>query len=247
MPASLSDDEFSRTLCWIREVVPSTDPIAIVGTNKQITVPLEEAYDIAVRLYQYEPRKMPKIISILCGILHKEPSHADARVMLGLIAHRFRKHAEAVELLKEALRYNNVDAAYFYNLGNAYFAMGEYEEALASLERAVDLDEALFEAYDVMGKIYRERKDYEKALSYFERSFAIHGQAVWTKAYIAECLFRSGKISEALTNIEACIDKFLYIRANELASGEMIWPWCARLYSSRKAKFMLDRYKATNC
>ena len=244
LPVSLSDDETGHELRWIAGAIAAVTHCSPTATQNQITVTLEEAYEIAVRLYQYEPKKMNKVISILHGILQKNPRHADARAMLAIIAHQFRKHEQAVSILEESLQLNDTDPAYYFNLGNAYFAMDRYDEALAAFERAVALDETLFEAYDVMGKIYRGRKDYENELACHKRSFAIHGKAVWTKAYIAECLFSLGKVNEAVTCIQSSIDKFLYISENDRASAVMIWPWCARLYRPREAKFMLDRYTA---
>jgi len=242
LPIDLGDEDIARELSWVKATVSETTDGKISTTKQDIKTSVEGAYELAVRLYKSSPETIAKAISIFREILRRKPDHADSLAMLALAAHKFKKHEQAVQLLEQALLINNTDPAYYFNLGNAHFALRQYDEALVALQRAIELDHTLFEAYDIMSEIHRYQRHYEKALHCHERSCTLHGKWFQANVKMAECLFALGNVNEALTKIRSFIDKLLYMKANDRASAVMIWPWCARPFSSREATFLLGRY-----
>lgn len=91
----------------------------------------------------------------LQGVLAREPSHALARVNLGFICLRKRIFGEAIEHLSRVIRETTdrrgVLYAHYY-LGMVYLERGMYEDAIAFLERALELGPNLVEARYEFGR-----------------------------------------------------------------------------------------------
>jgi tetratricopeptide (TPR) repeat protein len=75
------------------------------------------------------------------------PENASYQGLAGELMYRKRQHAEAVPLLKSAIRIRPVDPQLHYNLGNAKLMLGKKSEAIASYEQCLNLapshDEAM--------------------------------------------------------------------------------------------------------
>jgi Flp pilus assembly protein TadD len=65
-------------------------------------------------------------------VLAAEPNHADAMHLLGVIALQVGRHDLAVDLIDHAIRLNGSNPNYFSDLGNARFAQGNLEAAVAA-------------------------------------------------------------------------------------------------------------------
>ena len=61
-------------------------------------------------------------------------------------------------------------AAAWYNMGVAYYALGEEANAQGAYERAIELNANDKQALNNMGVIYFNKKDYANALSFFNRA-----------------------------------------------------------------------------
>jgi tetratricopeptide (TPR) repeat protein len=74
------------------------------------------------------------------------------------------------------------------NLGNTYFGIGDYQEAIKDFDRAIELDPKLAGAYWGRGKTYHELGDYQEAIKDFDRAIELDPKlagAYWSrgKAY----------------------------------------------------------------
>ena len=72
-------------------------------------------------------------------VLVAEPSHADAMHLLGVIALQVGRHDVAVDLIRRAIRLNASNPNYFSDLGNACFAQGNLEAAVAACREVIRL------------------------------------------------------------------------------------------------------------
>ena len=59
-------------------------------------------------------------------------------------------------------------APIYYNLGNAYMELGDYEKASEAFTQAIALDETLSKATFNLAKVYIEQKNYEEAVILLE-------------------------------------------------------------------------------
>jgi predicted TPR repeat methyltransferase len=72
-------------------------------------------------------------------VLANEPEHFGALHLLGVIEGQRRRYAEAIVLIEHAIRIDSSVAAAHANLGNAQCALGVFDQALMSYQRALTL------------------------------------------------------------------------------------------------------------
>lgn len=76
-------------------------------------------------------------LALLCTVT---PAGAQSLVSKANEAYRNGDYARAVELYEQSGEQDGTSAAYFYNLGNAYYKSGLYPRAILNYERALLLD-----------------------------------------------------------------------------------------------------------
>ena len=70
------------------------------------------------------------------------PSYADGYALLALISNNTGQPERAIELINKGMRLNPYYTwQYLYNLGRAYYTLGDYDAAIDALERAQDRNE----------------------------------------------------------------------------------------------------------
>ena len=114
-------------------------------------------------------------------ILADQAVHFDALNLLGLIAAQTRNPKLAATLLGQALRVNPANPFTQCNLGTALQALGEWDAALASYDRAVSLKPDYALAYNNRGNVLRSLRRLHEALASFERAIEI--QVNFVEAY----------------------------------------------------------------
>ncbi|PSA84298.1 hypothetical protein BT095_11670, partial [Corynebacterium diphtheriae] len=72
-------------------------------------------------------------------ILAREPSHAQRLNLLGLMAQAAGDHRSAVKAFAKAIAADDVNAAWHYNAGNSYQALGNRAKAAAHFSKALAL------------------------------------------------------------------------------------------------------------
>ena len=91
--------------------------------------------------------------------------------------------AEAVPYLETLTKSAPADAAVLYNLGIAYSELGQYDEAIIRLKRAVQLDPGHAHAWVGIGNAYHRMRKPEQALEAFEK--AVHRRIQTTATRVA--------------------------------------------------------------
>ena len=77
------------------------------------------------------------------ALLAREPEHADALHLFGVLHHQSGYHARAVELITRALALRPGAAAFHANLAEAHRALGRHEQAVARCRAALRLPAGL--------------------------------------------------------------------------------------------------------
>src|SRR4051812_35946623 len=86
--------------------------------------------------------QLPQAERLYRQILQAEPSHADAWNLLGVLAHQVGRHDVAIDYIGRAAALRPLVAEYHNNLGEAYRALGQLNDAVSSYRRAIELDPA---------------------------------------------------------------------------------------------------------
>lgn len=98
---------------------------------------LQQALIAAIHLHQAE--RFEEAQTLYRQILGRDPNHADALHLLGLVAHQTGRHADAVALIGQAVALHPKEADYHNNRGEALRALGRLEEAIADYHAALAL------------------------------------------------------------------------------------------------------------
>ena len=141
-------------------------------------------------------------------VVAAEPDNAEARHMLGIIAHQSGKLAEAIDHVRRAAELKPDVALYHANLGEMCRLAGRTDEAIAAGNRAIALDPSHAGALSNVGIALFEQGRFEEALSHYDRAVAVDPAFVQAHSNRGNALQRLKRFADA----ELC-----YRRAIELA------------------------------
>jgi len=107
----------------------------------------------------------------------------------------------SADVLKLALEIKVVTSEDKYNQAKVHYYQGDYEAALSELSEG--FADGFTEAYYYIGEIYRIKKDYQKAIYYYE-TYIKEEELLEPSVYnqIAFCLIKSGEYKTALEYLE---------------------------------------------
>jgi tetratricopeptide (TPR) repeat protein len=107
------------------------------------------------------------------AILARDPGHADALHMLGLVALRLGKNQDAVELIGRAAVLIPDSAAIHANLGEAYRAGGQLDQAARCCRSALRLQPDYPEAANNLGLVLLAQEDTPAAIGQFRAAIRL--------------------------------------------------------------------------
>lgn len=112
--------------------------------------------------------------STLRGILKQTPKNPIALNNLGyFLADRNEKLEEALKLIQEALEIDPGNPSFLDSLGWAYFKLGKYDLAAASLIKALKADPASATAHHHLGDVYEKQGKIESARQSWQRALVL--------------------------------------------------------------------------
>jgi len=87
-------------------------------------------------------------------------------------------HQEGLENFKRAAEIRSLDRTFFMNaLGEAYFSIGELDSAAGELEAVLKMNPNYAQSHFLLGKIYEEKGQKERAKQHFQRFSEIWSEA----------------------------------------------------------------------
>lgn len=111
-------------------------------------------------------------------ILQRNPRHADANHLLGVIAIQRGQHERAIQLIRQAIQTNPGAALFYNNYGFALNGAGRLQEALSACERAIQLSPDFPEAHYNRGNVLLGLGRLNEALAAYERTIQIRPQHI---------------------------------------------------------------------
>ena len=152
---------------------------ALSQAEKLATRPEEKEYIHFILGSVYErQKKYEQAEQAFRQVLQMDPNNSQTLNYLGyMMADRNTHLEEALNLIKHAVELDPQNGAYLDSLGWAYFRLGRYEEAEASLRRAAaktpndaTVQDHLAELYAKTGKLKLAEMHWERALNEWSRS-----------------------------------------------------------------------------
>ena len=117
-----------------------------------------------------------------------------------------------------------------FQLGQIFFQTGEYQKAVDSLREISNSPSLAFAALSLMGDVYREKKDYTKALDHYLAALAIQplqqGQSIKQLLRVGQCYERLGKTPEAIQSFSKAAD---LAQKEKATSGQPLAEICLHL------------------
>jgi protein O-GlcNAc transferase len=131
-------------------------------------------------------------------ILGRDPHHADALHLLGVLAHQTGHQDTAVTFIGRAIAQNARVPAFHNNLGNALKAQGRLDKADASYQRALSLNPDYFEAHYNRGLVRQAQGRLEEAIACYREVLAYKPNHAEALNNLGNALQAQGKLDEAL-------------------------------------------------
>ena len=123
--------------------------------------------------------------------------NADSLVKQGVELGHNKKYDDAIARFNEALKLNPDNQMANYELGYNLFISGKEKAALPYLEKVVKLNPKAGGAFDMLGTVYDDDKQPEKAIGYYLKG--INGDPEYQRLYfnVAITYYKTGKYAES--------------------------------------------------
>lgn len=103
------------------------------------------------------------------------PEHVSAWMNMGVALSALKRHVEAENAFREALKHDEKNVDVLYNLACLYLEHDKYEEAKAILSQVIELQPDYASAYNNLGHIYKEyEQNFQKAIECFEHTLKFY-------------------------------------------------------------------------
>ncbi|HLG95844.1 MAG TPA: tetratricopeptide repeat protein [Bryobacteraceae bacterium] len=137
--------------------------------------------------------------------LRRNPNSLAAMQNMALCFISLHDAQHAVETLKRALASAPQDAPTWDLLGTAYAEQNQRPEALAAFQQAIDLDNALPEAYNSLGGLYLKSGDSTKSEPLLRNAILLDPNYAQAHNNLANLLASTGRLPEARYHFEAAL------------------------------------------
>jgi tetratricopeptide (TPR) repeat protein len=138
-------------------------------------------------------------------ILSREPQHAEALHLLGLVALQQGAAQQGVELINRAIARQPGAAHYHVNLAEGYLMLGDLDRATGCCRAALRLQADCVDAVHTLGRILRSRGRKEEAVAAFRRAVRLRPQFAMAHNSLADLLRELGDAAGALDHFrQAC-------------------------------------------
>ena len=114
--------------------------------------------------------------------------------------------ANEFTLWHDVIRKSPNKARGYYNLGNAYYANGQYDEADKLYERAVLLNPHYVRAYNNLGVIAEKEKKYERAIKFYQEAIDIETGYFRSYINLTRVYIETEKYDKAIDTLERMKD-----------------------------------------
>ena len=162
------------------------------------TISIPDAVKLA--LEHCDAGRLPKAEQIYRQILGIRPDDADALHLLGAIARRVGRTADAVALIARAIEHAPGEPSYRNSLGEAQRALGEADDAIASYRQAVEIEPDFVEALANLGDSPREKGCLDEAVASYRRALDIAPNNVEIWCNLGVVFEQQGEFAQAVAS-----------------------------------------------
>jgi tetratricopeptide (TPR) repeat protein len=136
--------------------------------------------------------------------LTRDPTHADAQHLLGVLRHQQGRHAEALALIDQAVAQRPSAAAYT-NRAAVLTALGRLEDALASHDLALQQDPNLPQAHANKAEVLLALSRHADAVASYDRALALRADHAGNWLRRGDALHALARHQDALTSYDRAL------------------------------------------
>lgn len=157
----------------------------------------------------YQGKEFDKAIALAKKIKDVPYQQSEVYQMWGTACLAKQDTTGYMEVMKIGLEKFPQDKFYLLNIANTYIQQGKTEEAITMLNKAIEMDPKNPQLYDVMGKLYEGKEDFDNAEVWFKKSIEVdpkYGDGVYDLArtyYNRAVALKSGEKINAQTEAKA--------------------------------------------
>jgi predicted TPR repeat methyltransferase len=160
----------------------------------------QTSLDQAIQLHRQG--RLRQAAGLYLSVLQRQPDHADALHLLGLIRHQTGDQEAALELVSKAISLQPDSAIFHNNLGEICRALGRFERAESHYTRALTLQADFAEAHRNLGLAYLDSGQVPRAVAHLTESVKRHPQLLGGHWALGQAHARLGDHTAALRSLE---------------------------------------------
>jgi uncharacterized protein (TIGR02466 family) len=161
--------------------------------------------DFAHAVREHQAGALDAAAKIYRSILAREPSHADALRLLGVVHHQKGDSAAAERLVREAITAAPDNAKAYDNLALVLTGRGAREEAVAALSRAVALNPQSEASHFNRAVLLAELDRNVEATESYRTALALNPRNASAHHALSNVLLKLGEAEAALRHTEECL------------------------------------------
>lgn len=139
------------------------------------------------------------------SILARDPDHADANHLLGIIALQRTNLELAIEHLTRATNAKPDNAAMHTHLGTALSYADKFDAAANAFETALRIDPKHIEACNNLAALSMRRNDPKAAIGYYRQALAVNDRISEVHANLANALMATGQVDAAISHYRSAL------------------------------------------
>ena len=135
-----------------------------------------------------------------------EPEDRDEIYMdMAMEFQNINQFKEAIEVLKEALKFNNQNEGALYEIAYCYDHMGDYSQAIKCYSDFIDENPYSFTAWYNLGNAYSKMEDYDKAIWAYDYSILINSEFGPAHFNLGNAYLSQEKYHKAIEHFHECM------------------------------------------
>ncbi len=186
----------SRTTALVSDN-PSPPP----GSPGPLTIPQR----LTLARQHHQAGRLAEAEALYRGILYEAPRNPDALHLLGVLAYQAGRPQQAIDLIRDALAVDGVNALYHSNLAAAYLAAGRLAATVAHAREALRLQPTLPDAHYnlAVGLLGQGRLD--EAAAAFAEAIRLNPAHVDARCHLGGILHHQGKLPAAVAHLREAV------------------------------------------
>ncbi len=153
---------------------------------------------------------MDEALQELTVALKADSANINTRIRLGELLTKLKRPNDANSHFKFVLQSRPKKSAVWYNLGNNYFQLSDYPQALSALSEALtvaDAGDAKFRAKTLKRRslVHKKMKSTELAIADLKEVLALDEDSVSARSDLAELLYKKGDVQSAKDLLETAL------------------------------------------